>query len=81
MSFRLLHNVGDINHPNYTSREKILNCNDVLTFDGIYRNVYENKEILKGKKVIFFVMGDFMGKDNSFDLAHVPKTRKILHMG
>lgn len=76
MSFRLLHNVGDINHPNYTSKEKILNCNDVLTFDGIYRNVYENKEILKGKKVIFFVMGDFMGKDNSFDLAHVPKLEK-----
>lgn len=72
----LLHNIGDINHPNYTSKEKILNCNDVLTFDGIYKNVYENKEVLKGKKVIFFVMGNFMGKDNTFDLAYVPKLEK-----
>lgn len=76
MNFRLLHNVGDIHHPNYTSREKILACNDVLTFDGIYRNVYENQDILKGKEIIFFVMGDFMGKDNQFDLAHVPKLEK-----
>lgn len=72
----LLHNVGDINHPNYTSREKILNSKGVLTFDGIYKNVYENKEILKGRDVIFFVMGDYMGKDNTFDLPHVPKLEK-----
>lgn len=69
----LLHNIGNENHPNYTTLEKIVACQDVLTFDGIYKNVYENKEHLKGKKVILFVMGDYMGKDNTFDLAYVPK--------
>lgn len=70
---RLLHNIGDINHPNYDTRQQVLDCNDSLGFDGIYKNVYENQDILEGKSGVFFVMGNYIGKDNSFDLAHVPK--------
>lgn len=69
---KLLHNIGPYNHPNYNTREEILACNEPLGFDGIYLNVYENQEILEGKTGTMFVMGDFVGKDNSFDLAHVP---------
>jgi hypothetical protein len=73
---KLAHNVGDYNHPNYNTREEILNCHEPIGFDGIYLNVYENQDILKNKSGIMFVMGDFMGKDNSFDLAHVPALEK-----
>jgi len=73
---KLLHNVGDIKHSNYHSREQILNSSDPLGFDGIYLNVYENKEILKNKTGVFFVMGDYIGKDNTFDLQFVPKLER-----
>lgn len=73
---KLAHNVGDYIHSNYNTREQILNCNESIGFDGIYLNVYENQEILKDKSGIMFVMGDFVGKDNSFDLAHVPALEK-----
>jgi peptidoglycan/xylan/chitin deacetylase (PgdA/CDA1 family) len=71
--WRLAHNIGTENHSNYNTIEQIVACQEPIGFDGIYRNVYENREILKGKTGIFFVMGNYMGKDNTFDLPHVPK--------
>lgn len=70
---KLLHNIGEtpVNNPtiasNYNTRQEILNCNEDLSFDGIYLNVYENRDVLKNKKVTLFVMGDYVGEDNSFD--------------
>lgn len=69
---KLAHNIGNYNHSNYNTREEILACNDTIGFDGIYKNVYENQDVLVGKSGIMFVMGDFMGGNNQFDLAHVP---------
>lgn len=63
----ILHNVGNIKNPNYNTFEDIINSKGVLTFDGVYRNVYNNKELLKHRDVILFVMGNYVGKDNSFD--------------
>ena len=65
--YRILHNIGDIQDENYTSRDKIISCNDILTFDGVYKNVYENRDVLAGKDVILFITGNYIGKDNSFD--------------
>lgn len=73
---KLAHNIGDIKHPNYNTREQIQNCNEYIGFDGIYLNVYENRDLLKGKHGILFVMGDYVGKDNTFDLKNVPKLEK-----
>ena len=72
----LAHNIGTEKHLNYHTREQILSCKDLIGFDGIYKNVYDNKDILVGKRGVFFVMGDYVGKDNSFDLPHVPKLEK-----
>lgn len=63
----LLHNIGDLKHPSYNTREEIQNADSLLTFDGIYTNVWENRDILKDTKAIFFVMGNFIGGDNLFD--------------
>lgn len=80
MKYRLLHNITDgINHPNYNSRKEVLDCNDVLTFDGVYKNVLENVDVLKGKQCIFFITGNYMGKDNTFDLPNVPKLEGYLN--
>lgn len=76
MLWRLAHNIGNIAHSNYNTREQILACTDPIGFDGIYYNVYENRDVLKGKKGILFVMGDYVGKDNSFDLPHVPQLER-----
>jgi len=77
---KLAHNIGDINHPNYNTRQQILDCQDEIGFDGIYRNVYENQDILDGKSGIFFVMGDYIGKDNSFDLPNVPQLEQYCNL-
>lgn len=72
----LAHNIGDERHSNYHTRGQILSCNKPIGFDGIYLSVYENQDVLEGKSGIFFIMGDYIGKDNSFDLANVPKLEK-----
>ena len=70
---KLAHNIGNINHPNYNTREQILACSEPIGFDGIYKNVYHNQDVLAGKSGIMFVMGDFVGGDNAFDLPNVPR--------
>lgn len=63
----LLHNIGHYNNSNYNTWREVKEAKGILTFDGVYRNVYDNKDLLKDKKVILFIMGDYVGKDNSFD--------------
>lgn len=75
----LLHNIGESPSPkghiksNYTTRQKVHDTDGKLTFDGIYKNVYENRDLLVGREVILFVMGDYVGKDNSFDVGMPPE--------
>lgn len=69
----LAHNIGDIQHSNYHTRAQIKECYDPIGFDGIYKNVYDNMDVLVNKSGVFFVMGDYVGKDNTFDLANVPQ--------
>jgi hypothetical protein len=38
-----------------------------LSFDGVYLNVYNNRDILYGKDITLFVMGAYVGGDNSFN--------------
>lgn len=70
---KLAHNIGTTQHPNYNTREQIIACNEPIGFDGIYMSVYRNRDILAGKTGIMFIMGDYVGGDNSFDLPNVPK--------
>ena len=71
--WRLAHNIGTEIHPNYNTIQQIADCSDPIGFDGIYKNVYEHRSLLKDKAGIFFVMGNYVGKDNTFDLPNVPK--------
>lgn len=65
----LLHNIGQRHNSNYNNRREIESCPFPLSFDGIYRNVWWNQDVLAGKDVILFVMGAYVGKDNSFDVG------------
>lgn len=67
MSVRLLHNIGPKINENYNTPEQVLACEDFLTFDGVYHNVFRQRHLLRGKDGILFITGDYMGKDNSFD--------------
>lgn len=75
MKLVLAHNIGTIQHPNYHTREQILACTHPIGFDGVYKSVYDNQDVLEGKSGIFFVMGDYVGKDNSFE---VPSEAPVL---
>ena len=70
---RLAHNIGNEKHSNYHTREEILACKEPIGFDGVYRNVYENQDVLEGKSGIMFVVGNHLGGTNECDLANVPK--------
>lgn len=72
--FCLLHNVGRSPVPtspaisaNYNTLDQITRFDGVLTFDGVYKNVYHNKAAFKDHHAILFVMGNYVGGDNSFD--------------
>jgi len=66
---KLAHNIGYVENSNYTTPAKLLACTERIGFDGIYRNVYLYKDLLLQlqKPPILFVMGSYVGKDNSFD--------------
>ncbi len=69
---RLLHNIGPRRNSNYNTAEEIASCRDYLSFDGLYRNVFENRAVLRGRRGILFVMGAYVGRDNAFD-AGMPR--------
>lgn len=71
----LIHNIvnqaaAKVN-SNYNTFDEVLRSEGTLTFDGVYKSVYDFlspfKEELKGREMIFFVTGDYVGGDNSFD--------------
>jgi peptidoglycan/xylan/chitin deacetylase (PgdA/CDA1 family) len=66
---KVLHNIGNYNHSNYNTREQVAACREQLSFDGVYLNVWENRDLLKNRqhKTILFVMWVFVGRTNEFD--------------
>lgn len=68
----LFHNIGSYIHSNYNSREQVKSAQGPTSFDGIYLNVYENRDVLEGKEITFFIMGDYIGGNNDFDLKAAP---------
>ena len=69
---KLLHRIGQRINSNFNSIEEVLACDDILTFDGVYLEVYEYRHLLKGKRIILFPSGQYFGCDNSFDVGQPP---------
>lgn len=75
----LFHNIGTLNNPNYSKREHFEGIRDsVVTFDGVYRNVWENRDTIRtlldnNNKVILFVTTGFVGSNNMFDIMPFEK--------
>ncbi len=75
---KLLHNVGYVpNNSNYNTPHQIINCDEQLSFDGIYQNVWTHRNQILPRKVktILFIMGRYVGKDNYFDSGDMPLER------
>lgn len=65
----LLHQIGPRINSNHNTLEEILASEGPISFDGVYESVYQNYKALKGKDVTFFVIGKYVGDDNSFDVG------------
>jgi peptidoglycan/xylan/chitin deacetylase (PgdA/CDA1 family) len=69
----LLHRIGPrALGSNFNSMEEILDAGRKglkLSFDGIYKSVYENRHLLAGLDITLFVMGRFVGGNNRFDIG------------
>lgn len=67
----LVHNIRDEKPTsNYNTLEEVLACPGPISFDGVYLNVFENKEAWKcDKELVFFITGDYVGKGNEFDVG------------
>lgn len=63
------HSISVFNHSNCLTREQIIGIDEPISFDGVYKSVYDNRDILVGKDVVLFVMGDYVGLDNTFDVG------------
>lgn len=67
---KLLHNISHtILNSNYNTPHQINACDDRLSFDGVYISVWSHRHLLLERKetTILFIMGNYMGGDNSFD--------------
>lgn len=69
----LLHRIGPrALGSNFNSMEEILDVGRKglkLSFDGIYKSVFENRHLLAGFDITLFVMGMFVGGNNRFDVG------------
>lgn len=65
----LLHRIGKRINSNFNSIEEILELpkRTPLSFDGIYRENLEFFPLIKDRDVTLFVMGKYVGCNNSFD--------------
>jgi hypothetical protein len=64
----VLHNIGPRFTSNYNTREEVIASKGPISFDGVYRSLFRNLDALKGRDITLFVMGNYTGKDNSFDI-------------
>lgn len=69
---KIIRCIGDEKHNDYVTKEQIINCDDEISFDGVYFNVLMNRDVLTNKKGILFVIGNYAGKDNVWDIQRVP---------
>ena len=66
----ILHNISrDKHNSNYNTPQEVEQSEGPLSFDGVYYNVYLNQGLLEGRDVTLFVMGDYVGKTNKFDIG------------
>ncbi len=82
---RLLHNIGPRLMSNYNTLAEILFLEEDISFDGVYRNVWENRFALDewrkrtGKRIYLFPQLYNMGGDNGeeFRAGVVPRLERV----
>lgn len=76
MTMLLFHRIGDRKFgSNFNTLRELLNLNHrtQISFDGVYSEVWQHREALRSfKDITLFVMGEYVGKDNSFDTGQPP---------
>lgn len=68
----LLHRIGERVNSNFNTLEEILSHKGLISFDGVYEEVWNHRDQLRGKKVTLFFCGDHTGGTNSFDVGQPP---------
>ncbi len=70
----LLHRVGPRFNSNFNELAEVIAATGPISFDGIYDSVLRHADALYGKDITLFVMGKYVGHDNSFDVGQPPAT-------
>lgn len=68
----LLHRIGPRVNSNFNTQDEIAATTEPLGIDGIYESVLIHHDVLLGKDVTLFVMGNYVGKTNAFDIGEPP---------
>lgn len=64
MSTAVFHRIGSPNPATFTnSIEQVLAFDGLITFDGVYTSVFDNRLVLAPKHPLLFISGDQIGRD------------------
>lgn len=64
---KLCHSIGPKISRNHNTLDEILACKEPISFDGVYRSVWDNRHALRGMDITMFFMGEYIGSSNAFD--------------
>lgn len=65
MGVAVFHRIGEPTEDRFThSIEQIMDYDGQITFDGIYRSVFEHRAVLAWREPILFITGEQIGRKN-----------------
>lgn len=69
----VIHRIGDTDNEFFVTRDQIARVpkHHFLTFDDGYLDVYENRDLLIGRDVILFIIGNLIGQDGHMTLNQI----------
>lgn len=77
----VFHRIGTPEPGNFTnSIEQILAFPGLITFDGVYTSVFDNRLALKDKKAILFVSGDQIGREGFCNKEQLLELERLGHI-
>ena len=55
-------------NTNFNTQKEVFESEGPISFDGVYKNIWKHRSAYLGRGGIIFIVGDWIGKDNSVDV-------------